>query len=123
MKRILLILVAAVALFASQARAQEPEGIVGTWRLMTMESSENGQSTGVMYINRIYLTFEDNGICINPSKIEREYTYDKENAIITIGNRKASVVSLTENELVWDEATGNTVIRYSLKREPAPAGQ
>jgi len=90
---------------------------------MTMESSENGQSTGVMYINRIYLTFEDNGICINPSKIEREYTYDKENAIITIGNRKASVVSLTENELVWDEATGNTVIRYSLKREPAPAGQ
>lgn len=96
---------------------------MGTWRLMTMESSENGQSTGVMYINRIYLTFEDNGICINPSKIEREYTYDKENAIITIGNRKASVVSLTENELVWDEATGNTVIRYSLKREPAPAGQ
>jgi len=116
MKRILVI--AALLLSALHLGAQDQKSLlVGSWRLMTMESSENGEQTGVMYINRIYITFDENGLCINPSKIEKEYTYDQESAILTIGSRKAKVICLTEDELVWDENSGNTLIRYSLKRE------
>lgn len=116
MKRIFILI--ALALFALQAQAQEQgKLLLGTWRLITMESSENGQSTGALYVNRIFLTFQDNGICINPSKIEREYSFDEQNSLLTIGVRMAKVISLTEEELIWDETSGNTVIRYTLKRE------
>ena len=50
------------------------------------------------------------------SKAEKEYTFDPESRRLTIGARKATVVELTSDTLIWEEHTGSTTMRYRLIR-------
>ena len=43
-------------------------------------------------------------------------TFDPESRRLTIGARKATVVELTSDTLIWEEYTGSTTMRYRLIR-------
>lgn len=97
--------------------AQEEPALEGAWRLCSIESYEGDALTGAMTVQKDYIEFKADGVCaMLISKQEKEYTYDSETGALMIGPRKAKVVRLTSDELLWEEVSGGTTLRYCLRR-------
>ena len=114
----LLIALAAILLSADIAHAQEAT-LEGTWCLCEILSFDsNGESTGGMTVGKDYIEFRADGTCVLlASKAEKEYSYNPLDGSLVIGIRKAKVVLLTADELVWEEESGGNTMRYSLRRK------
>ena len=70
-----------------------------------------------MTVQKDYIEFKADGVCVMLiSKQEKEYTYEPETGALLIGARKAKVVRLTSDELLWEEVSGGTTLRYCLRR-------
>ena len=112
----LLIALAALFLSANVARSQEAT-LEGKWCLCEIQTFENDNLTGEMSVGKDYIEFRADGTCVMlASKAEKEYTFDPESLRLTIGARKATVVELTSEQLIWEEHTGSTTMRYRLIR-------
>lgn len=114
-----LIAIAALLLGVSAARAQEPATLEGTWCLCEILSFDaSGEPSGGMTVGKDYIEFRADGTCVMlASKQEKEYSYDAETGALVIGIRKAKVVQLTSDELVWEEVSGGNTMRYRLRKK------
>lgn len=97
---------------------QESPALQGIWCLCEIDSYENDSLTGAMTVQKDYIEFRADGVCVMlTSKMEKEYSYDPESGELVFGLRHARVVRLTADELVWEESSGATILRYCLRRK------
>ena len=97
---------------------EETTSLEGAWCLCSIESYEGDVLTGAMTVQKDYIEFKADGVCVMLiSKQDKEYTYDSETGALTIGTRRAKVVRLTEDELLWEEVSGGTTLRYCLRKK------
>lgn len=115
----LLITIASLFLGISVAMAQEPAALEGTWCLCEILSFDaNGESAGGMTVGKDYIEFRADGTCLMiASKQEKDYSYNPSDGALVIGIRKAKVIELTADELVWEEKSGGNTMRYRLMRK------
>lgn len=122
MKKILL-LAAIILMGATGAKGIgrndiDPKELIGTWCLCAIESYENGTLSGGMSMEKDYIEFRADGICVLlASKQEKAYTFDPETGALNFGFRHATIRTLTPDELVWEEVSGATTLRYILRRK------
>ena len=100
------------------AFAQEEPALEGAWCHCSIESYEGDALTGAMTVQKDYIEFKADGVCVMLiSKQEKEYAYDSETGALLIGTRRAKVVRLTEDELLWEEVSGGTTLLYCLRKK------
>lgn len=118
MKRLILIaamlLTGALGAFAQE----EPSSLEGAWCLCSIESYDGDALTGAMTVQKDYIEFMADGVCVMLiSKQEKEFSYEPETGTLTIGVRRVKVLRLTEDELLWEEVSGGTTLRYCLRKK------